>query len=71
MQPENDDNVQKVNPPDTRRFEAEDDEGHIIGSHQAGSSFENMKKEREKDEKDKSRLNELDARGTMEGDEIL
>ena len=71
MPQENDDNVQKVNRPDTRRWEAQDDEGHLLGSHQAGSSFESMKKEREKDEKDESPLNKLDSRGTMEGDEIL
>lgn len=71
MAQENDDNVQKVNPPDTRRFEAEDDAGHIRGSHQAGSSDENMRKEREAEEKDNSALNKLDDRGTLAGDETI
>lgn len=71
MQQENDDNVQKINPPDTRRFEAEDDDGHIKGSHEAGSSSESLKKEREKDEKDQSSVNKPDARGTLSGDEII
>lgn len=71
MPEENNDNVQKVNRPDTRRYVAQDDAGHIIGSHQAGSSDENMKKEREAEENDNSALNKLDDRGTLDGDEIL
>ncbi len=71
MQQENDDNIPKVNRPDERLYEAQDNEGHIKGSHKAGNSHENMKKEREKDEKDDSPLNKLDARGTMPGDEII
>ena len=71
MPKDNDDNVQKIRPVDTRRFEAEDDDGHIIGSHEAENSQENMKKIRLEEEKDNSALNKTDARGTMDGDEIL
>lgn len=69
MQDENDDNVRKVNRPDTRRYEAQDNEGHLKGSHQAGSSHENMKKEREEENKDESTLNKLDERGGGTGSE--
>jgi hypothetical protein len=68
---ENDDNIPKVNRPDTRRYEAQDDSGHITGSHQAGSSHENMKKEREAEAEDDSELNKLDARGTVGGNEAV
>lgn len=71
MQEENNNNVQKVNRPDTRRYEAEDDAGHIKGSHQAGSSDENMKKERKEEERDNSDLNKLDARETLGGNETV
>lgn len=62
MQQGKDENVEKVNQPDTRRYEAEDDSGHIIGSHQAGSSDANMRKEREAEKNDESALNKLDDR---------
>ena len=71
MPEENDDNTQYVNRPDTRRYEAQDDEGHLKGSHQAGSSFESMKKAREDDDNDNSPLNKLDDRGTVGGNETV
>jgi hypothetical protein len=69
MQQENDDKVPTVNRPDTRRYEAEDDSGHIKGSHEAESSDESMKKIREEEEKDESPLNKTDDRGTVSGNE--
>lgn len=71
MQQQEDDNVIKVHVPDTRIYEAEDNAGHIKGSHQAGSNDKNMEKERLKEGKENAPLNETDARGTMDGDEIL
>ena len=40
MEQEKDDNVQKVNRPDTRRYEAEDDAGHLIGSHRQAAMMQ-------------------------------
>ena len=69
MQQEKNDDAQKVHVVDTRRFEAEDDAGHLIGSHQAGSSDANMKKEREAEKNDRSELNKLDDREEVGGNE--
>lgn len=71
MPEENDDNTQYVSRPDTRRYEAQDDEGHLKGSRQAESSHENMRKEREAEAEDDSSLNKLDARGTVGGNETV
>lgn len=71
MAQENNDNTQYVNRPDTRRYEAQDDSGHVKGSRQEESSHENMRKEREDEANDDSALNKLDARGTVGGNETV
>ncbi len=71
MPEENDDNTQYVSRPDTRRYEAQDDEGHLKGSRQAGTSLESMKKAREDDDNDNSSHNKLDDRGTVGGNETV
>jgi len=49
---------------DTRRWKAEDNNGHIIGSHQASSGELNTQEERKKE--DESELNKLDDRDKAE-----
>ena len=53
---------------DTRRWKAEDNEGHIIGSHQATS--DDKTREEGKGE-DTSEYNKLDDRGTVSGNETI
>ncbi|MCW3081944.1 hypothetical protein [Segetibacter sp.] len=59
----------KVSPVDTKRFEAQDNSGHIKGSRQA-SSDEQATEERRKQE-DNSEYNKLDDRGTLSGNEAI
>jgi len=59
----NDDAVKKIRSVDTRRFEAEDDNGHMIGSNQANSNERDTKALRQKE--DESSYNKLDQRGTQ------
>jgi len=71
MPQENDDNIEKIRISDTKAYEAQDDSGHLKGSHQAGSSHENMRKEREEEVNDNSSLNKLDDRETVGGNETV
>ena len=57
----------KVSPVDTKRFEAQDNSGHIKGSRQEGSSEQETEELRK--QKDNSEYNKLDARGTVSGNE--
>ncbi|HSU49748.1 MAG TPA: hypothetical protein VLJ41_04140 [Segetibacter sp.] len=57
----------KVSPVDTRRFEAEDDNGHIIGSRQANSNEQDTMEQRKQE--DDNEYNKLDDRGTVPGNE--
>ncbi|MDB5193666.1 MAG: hypothetical protein JWQ96_3229 [Segetibacter sp.] len=68
---ENDDNVDKVRQADTRRFQAEDNAGHIKGSRQAGNSEQEMEELRKKDEADTGDYNKLDDRGAPGGTETV
>ena len=69
MEPENnvDIDTTKVSPVDTRRFEAEDDNGHLTGSRQANSNEQDTKEQRALE--DNSEYNKLDDRGTLPGNE--
>ncbi|WP_207492077.1 hypothetical protein [Aridibaculum aurantiacum] len=69
MDTNNDDNNLTGNRPDTRRYEVQDNSGHLEGSRQQGSSSEASEAERLKDENDQSELNKLDDRGTVGGNE--
>ena len=71
MPNQDDDNVQHVVQRDTKRYEVQDNDGHLKGSHQAESSTENMEKLRKEDENDQSELNQTDARGTVSGNEAI
>ena len=71
MQQENDDNVLKVNRPDQRTYEAQDNEGHLKGSRQEGNSREKMEKLREEEANDQSSLNKTDIRETVSGNETV
>ncbi|MBD0374795.1 MAG: hypothetical protein M3342_20950 [Bacteroidota bacterium] len=51
--------AKKINVKDTRRFQAEDNEGHVKGSNQA--KF-NEQRAQEAEDNDKSDLNKLDSR---------
>jgi hypothetical protein len=51
---------------DTRRWQATDNEGHLPGTNQ--SKF-NEQKVREAEDNDNSKLNYLDDRGTVDGNE--
>lgn len=56
-----------VSPADTRRFEAEDDNGHLKGSRQANSNEQDVEEQRKLE--DTSETNKLDDRGTVPGNE--
>jgi len=64
-------NVDDGHRPDTRRFEEEDNSGHIIGSRQQGSSANISEEIRKKEDQDNSELNKLDDRGTISGTESV
>jgi hypothetical protein len=61
----------KVSPVDTKRFEAEDDSGHIIGSHQAMDNEQEIESFRAKENDDKGGFNKLDDRETVSGTEAV
>jgi hypothetical protein len=57
----------KVSPVDTKRFEAQDNNGHIKGSRQANSNEQDIEEQRAQE--DTSDYNKLDDRGTLPGNE--
>jgi hypothetical protein len=57
----------KVSPVDTKRFEAQDNNGHIKGSRQANSNDQDLEEQRRQE--DNSDYNKLDDRGTLPGNE--
>ncbi len=59
----------KVSPVDTRRYEAQDNSGHIKGSHQATDNEQEIEALRKKDDEDQGGYNKLDDRGTVAGNE--
>ena len=59
----------KVSPVDTKRFEAQDDSGHIIGSRQASDDEQKIESFRAKENDDNSGFNKLDDRETVSGNE--
>ncbi|HEX8462936.1 MAG TPA: hypothetical protein VF623_15990 [Segetibacter sp.] len=64
-------NVDDGKRPDTRRWQEQDNSGHLIGSRQQGSS-ENITEElRKKEDEDNSELNKLDDRETVSGNETI
>ena len=62
MTQQDDDNANKINQRDTKRYEVQDNDGHLKGSRQQGNSQESMEKIRKDEANDNSELNELDAR---------
>ena len=62
-------NVDDGNRPDTRRWQEQDNSGHLKGSRQQGSSEEITEELRKKEDADNSELNKLDDRGTVSGNE--
>ena len=71
MQQENDDNVDKIKQADTRRFQGEDNAGHIKGSRQAGNDEQSIEEIRKNEDSDNSELNKLDDRETPSGTETV
>lgn len=71
MPDENNDDALNVNRPDTRRYETQDNEGHIKGSRQEGNSQEATERIRKQDDQDNSELNKTDARDTVGGNETV
>lgn len=57
----------KVSPVDTKRFEVQDNNGHIKGSRQANSNEQDVEEQR--GQEDNSEYNKLDDRGTLAGNE--
>ncbi|GEO08012.1 hypothetical protein [Segetibacter aerophilus] len=57
----------KVSPVDTKRFEVQDNNGHIRGSRQANSNEQDVEEQR--GQEDNSEYNKLDDRGTLAGNE--
>ena len=57
----------KVSPVDTKRFEAQDNNGHLKGSRQANSNEQDTEEQRKQE--DTIEYNKLDDRGTLPGNE--
>jgi hypothetical protein len=57
----------KVSPVDTRRYEAQDNNGHIKGSRQEKSNGQNTEQQRQQE--DNNEYNQPDKRGTVAGNE--
>ena len=57
----------KVSPVDTKRYEAQDNNGHIKGSRQANSNEQDTMEQRKQE--DDNEYNKLDDRGTVPGNE--
>lgn len=59
----------KVSPVDTKRFEAQDNNGHIKGSRLANSNEQETDEQRKQE--DNSEYNKLDDRGAVSGNETV
>jgi len=61
----------KVSPVDTKRFEAQDNSGHLKGSRQSQDNEQEIEGLRKKEEEDNAGYNQLDDRGTVAGNEAV
>jgi hypothetical protein len=61
----------KVSPVDTKRFEAQDNSGHIKGSRQANDNEQEIESFRAREKDDTSGFNQLDDRETVSGNEAV
>ena len=59
----------KVSPVDTRRYQAQDNEGHLKGSRQEQSNEQVTEGLRKQEDSDTSEYNKLDDRSTAAGNE--